>query len=179
MRALVTPLVVLAVLSGCGGDSTPQAPAAAPAASASRAAEKVPAPAGRVVLTIHGAGRPNVGSEVRIDQATLDAMATVDTDINEPFLKKRMNFDGISMAELFSRVGITGGTVQMHALDDYKVDIPVADVTAPGVLLATRQNDAPIPVADGGPIRLVFPDGSKTGQNTDLWIWSLVSITVR
>jgi hypothetical protein len=34
-------------------------------------------------------------------------------------------------------------------------------------------------VADGGPTRIVFAKGVKSGANADQWIWSLKTIEVR
>jgi DMSO/TMAO reductase YedYZ molybdopterin-dependent catalytic subunit len=58
------------------------------------------------------------------------------------------------------------------------VEVKVADLTDRGILLATKVDGARIPVDEGGPIRLVFPADSTVGKNTDLWIWSIDSITV-
>ena len=48
----------------------------------------------------------------------------------------------------------------------------------PSALVATKRDDAPIPYNQGGPIRLVYPDGSKLSSVLDAWNWSLVSINV-
>jgi DMSO/TMAO reductase YedYZ molybdopterin-dependent catalytic subunit len=53
--------------------------------------------------------------------------------------------------------------------------VPMSDLMAPGVLLATKADGAPIPLGKGGPIRLVFPPDVMAGKNKDLWIWSIDS----
>jgi DMSO/TMAO reductase YedYZ molybdopterin-dependent catalytic subunit len=114
------------------------------------------------------------------DLRTLNAMATVTTSTYEPFVKKAMTFTGVPMADLFARAGIAPGAtkVHLHALDDYKVDLRVADLADRRVLLATKADGAAIPVRKGGPIRLIFPADSSVGKNKDLWIWSVDSITL-
>jgi hypothetical protein len=48
------------------------------------------------------------------------------------------------------------------------------------VLLATRTGDGgAIPIAEGGPIRIVFADGVASGANANQWIWSVTTIDVR
>ena len=178
LLAAVSVLAVAVALPGCGETGTH---AATPAARAAAAPAPVPAPSGKPVLTIAGAvSNPNDGNAVEFDLSTLDAMATVTTDMYEPFVHKTITFTGIPMVDLLARAGISpaGTRVRLHALDDYNVELTVADLSDPRILLATKAGNARIPVADGGPIRLVFPDGSKVGKNKDLWIWSIDSITV-
>jgi hypothetical protein len=38
---------------------------------------------------------------------------------------------------------------------------------------------SPIPVAEGGPTRIVFRDGIPAGNNSEQWIWSLSTIEVQ
>jgi DMSO/TMAO reductase YedYZ molybdopterin-dependent catalytic subunit len=64
--------------------------------------------------------------------------------------------------------------VYLHALDDYKVDF-----MAPGVLLATKADGAPIPLGRGGPIRLVFPPDAPAGKNKDRWDLEHRRMTIR
>ncbi len=45
-------------------------------------------------------------------------------------------------------------------------------------LIATKRDGAPIPYDQGGPIRIVFPDGTPLSSNLDAWNWSLASITM-
>ena len=71
-------------------------------------------------------------------------------------------------------------TVHVTALDDYQVDLSIADVRAGGVLLATRDGEGrAIPLEDGGPTRIVFAANVPAGASADQWIWSLSTIDVR
>jgi hypothetical protein len=45
-------------------------------------------------------------------------------------------------------------------------------------LIATRRDNAPIPYDQGGPIRIVFPDGAPLSSVLDAWNWSLATIDV-
>jgi len=180
--AAVGVLALAAGLAGCGGpDARNAAPAAPATVKAVGPPAPVPAPIGKPVLTLEGAvTNRNDGGTVVFDLRTLDAMATVTTSTYEPFVKKDMTFIGVLMADLLARAGITAAAtkVRMHALDDYRVELRVADLADRRVLLATKAKGAPIPVGKGGPIRLIFPADSTVGKNQDLWIWSIDSMTV-
>jgi hypothetical protein len=182
--AVVGVAVLTAALAGCG-PSTPKSSAGAAATTGPVATARpvpVPKPAGKTVLRMDGAlNSHNVGKSLAFDQRTLDAMATSTATIFEPFVKHDIRFTGIPMSYLLTRAGVapTATTVHMHALDDYKVAFKLADLMAPGVLLATKADGATIPIGKGGPIRLVFPPDSAAGRNKDVWIWSVDSMTIR
>ena len=60
------------------------------------------------------------------------------------------------------------------------MSLSLADVRAGGILLATGDGSgAHIPIADGGPTRIVFLKGLPAGANADQWVWSLKTIDVR
>jgi hypothetical protein len=179
---VVGVVALAAVLAACGGGNARQAAPAAPTTgSAVIRPAPVPAPVGKPLLTLTGAvTNRNDASAVVFDQRTLNAMAIGTTSTYEPFDKTTMTFNGVPTADLLARAGIAPGAtkVHLHALDDYEVDLRVADFADRRVLLATKADGAPIPIKKGGPIRLVFPADSTVGKNRDLWIWSIDAITV-
>jgi DMSO/TMAO reductase YedYZ molybdopterin-dependent catalytic subunit len=176
--------VLAGALSGCapGTPSSSDVQTAPTNVVATTTPKPVPKPAGKTVLRMDGAlTRHNVGKAVTFDQKALDDMSTVTATIFEPFVKKDIQFTGVPMSDLLTRAGVapTAERVYLHALADYKVDFKVSDLMAPGVLLATKADGAPIPLGKGGPIRLVFPPDAPAGKNKDRWIWSIDSMTIR
>jgi hypothetical protein len=174
------------VTGGCaaGPEAAARSAAVVVTTPAARAPdERLPVPAGDPVLTITGrVERGNVERAVRLDEAGLDTLGRVRVDLYEPWLKQRLRFQGVWLDDVLAATGIDAGAHDLHltALDNYQVDIPVVDVREGGVLLATRTGDGgPIPIADGGPIRIVFADGVEAGANANQWIWSLTTIDVR
>jgi hypothetical protein len=170
------------VLAGCQRDEQrPQAPAAAPSPQVVNpgtlaAGTQVTKPKGEVVLTMSGAiGTRNQGKKLALDIASLERMRTVRMETTEPFLKRKVTFEGVLLSDLLAVAGVPGSAskVNMTALDDYKVDFTVADVRSSQMLLATKADGKRMPVDRAGPIRIVFPDGSSLGRNPDLWIWSV------
>jgi hypothetical protein len=184
-RVVVAVAATLAalVLGGCQRSAPRQAATPAPAgalrvldAGSLIAGQPVLPPKGRVVLTLSGAiGAHNRGRTLVLDLPTLERMRTVRLVANEPFLKRRVTFTGVLVRDLLAvaQVPRSARKVQMTALDDYQVDFSLADVASSQMLLATRADGRPMPVARQGPIRIVFPDDAKLGRNSDLWIWSV------
>ena len=188
IRLVVVTLVAALAVAACGGKE--EAPrAAAPDASAPTvvddgslvAGKKVSAPRGEVVLTVSGdIGTVNKGKQLEFDLASLERMRRVRLEAAEPFLKRRVTFEGVLLSDLLTVAGVpdSAGKVSLTALDDYKVDFKVADVRSSQMLLATKADGRHMPVDRSGPIRVVFPDSSSLGRNPDLWIWSVSSMKV-
>ena len=169
----------VAVLYRSGdGDRAGSAPSAAPAAVPKPVAVKpLPAPTGERVLRIAGVKNGNVSASVtELDFKTLDRAATKEITIVEPFVKRKMTFTVIPMAELLQRAGVdpSARNLYMHALDDYHVDLPIAGLMDAG-FVATRVDGKKLPIAKGGPIRLLFTGKGKLARDTDNWIWSFDS----
>jgi len=170
----------IVVLAGCQRDEQgPQAPAAAPSTQevspgTLAAGAKVSAPKGEVVLTMSGEiGTHNKGKKLALDIASLEKMRTVRMETTEPFLKRKVTFEGVLLSDLLAVAGVpdSASKVNIVALDDYKVDFNVADVRSSQMLLATKADGKRMPVDKAGPIRIV--DSSSLGRNPDLWIWSV------
>jgi hypothetical protein len=185
-------LVVAATLAGCASSPavpTESAPASvdpAPAVlepAALRLDQPVPAPSGPPVLTLTGRiGATNGGNALAFDQATLNELGRVRITVYEPWVKQTLNFQGVWLSDLLAlaRPDPAARTVHITALDDYQVDLGLADVMSGGVMLATRDGaGALIRVEDGGPTRIVFAGGVPSGASADQWIWSLSTIDLR
>jgi hypothetical protein len=189
IRLVVVAAVTALAVAACGGKEEAAAPSAAPNASAPQvvddgtlaAGEKIGKPDGEVVLTVSGdIGERNNGKRLDLDLASLEKMRRVRLEAAEPFLKRRVMFEGVLLADLLAVAGVpeSATKVSLTALDDYKVDFSVADVRSSQMLLATRADGKHMPVDRSGPIRIVFPDSSSLGRNPDLWIWSVSSMKV-
>ena len=187
IRLVVLALVV--AVAACGGKDEAATTAPAPSASTPQvvddgslaAGQKISAPHGEVVLTLTGdIGTANKGSKLELDLASLEKMRRVRVEAAEPFLKRRVMFEGVLLSDLLAVAGVpsSASKVSMTALDDYKVDFKLDDVRSSQMLLATRADGKHMPVDRSGPIRIVFPDSSSLGRNPDLWIWSVASMKV-
>jgi hypothetical protein len=189
IRLVVVALVVALAVASCGGKDEATTKAPAPSASTPQvvddgslaAGQKISAPRGEVVLTLTGdIGTANKGSKLELDLASLETMRRVRVEAAEPFLKRRVMFEGVLLSDLLAVAGVpsSASKISMTALDDYKVDFKLDDVRSSQMLLATRADGKYMPVDRSGPIRIVFPDSSSLGRNPDLWIWSVASMKV-
>jgi len=189
IRLVVVALVMALAVAACGGKQEEAPQAAGPNASSPQvvddgtlaAGEEISSPKGEVVLTVSGdIGAANKGRTLELDLASLEQMRRVRLETAEPFLKRRVTFEGVLLSDLLAVADVpdTASTVSLTALDDYKVDFKVADVRSSQMLLATKADGKHMPVDRSGPIRIVFPDSSSMGRNPDLWIWSVVSMKV-
>jgi hypothetical protein len=188
IRLVVVTLVAALAVAACGGkeEAPPQAASGASAPQVVddgtlAAGERVAAPKGDVVLTVSGdIGSANKGRKLELDLASLEKMRQVRLEAAEPFLKRRVTFEGVLLSDLLKVAGVpdSASKVSLTALDDYKVDFKVADIRSSQMLLATKADGKHMPVDRSGPIRIVFPDSSSLGRNPDLWIWSVASMKV-
>jgi hypothetical protein len=182
---------VAAVTGGCGvGAREAAADRPTPEASVVRtltpdpAADTVPAaPRDRAVLTLTGRiSSTNADDRLRLDQAGLDRLGLLEVGVYDPWVKQRLDLQGVWLADLVKLAGPDAAASSLHlrALDDYQVDLRLDDVRAGGIFLATRKGDGgEIPVEEGGPTRVVFADSVTAGFSPDLWIWSIDTIDVR
>jgi hypothetical protein len=175
----------LAVAAGCGDDggTAGGAPAGATATAAvgTRTAPP-PAPSGPAVLEVSGdVAPPGGGDRVVLDRAGIEGLGATRIELYEPFRKRRTAFRAVPLAAVLDAAGVPAtGTVHAVALNDYSVDIPVEVARAEGTYLATATGDgAAIPVAAGGPVRVVFLDGARGADVENYWIWSLATMVAR
>ena len=189
IRLVMVALVAALAVAACGGKEEAPTQAAAPDASTPQvvddgtlaAGAKISAPKGEVVLTVSGdIGAANKGKTLELDLASLEKMRQVRVEAAEPFLKRRVTFEGVLLADLLKVAGVpdSASTVSLTALDDYKVDFKLSDVRSSQMLLATKADGKHMPVDRSGPIRIVFPDSATLGRNPDLWIWSVATMKV-
>ena len=133
--------------------------------------EGVPAPTGRVVLTVSS----DAGS-VDWDVETLALLDQQTLTIVEPFLDEEHTYTGPLWRDVLRASGVdVGDLVELVALDEYVAEIPTDADTLDGVVLAHLDDGAPIAIADGGPIRLIWPDDNDGRENANNWIWSIRS----
>jgi hypothetical protein len=177
--------VVVALTAACGtGSDTPAPPPAPAVLRAPDLAPTVPAaPQGKPLLTLTGKiATTNADGALRLDQAALDRLGLLAVDVDDPWAKHRMALQGIRLRDLVALAGPAAGATTLHitALDDYQIDLNLADVRADDIFLAIRNGQGLVlPVEDGGPTRVVFADALSTRFSPDMWIWNIETIEVR
>ena len=177
---------VLALTVACGTGSVAPAPTPAPAVlrAPDAAAQVAPAaPQGKPLVTLTGRiGATNAEGALRLDQAALDRFGLLAVNVDDPWAKQRTTLQGFRLRDLVDLARPDAGATSLHfrALDDYQVDLNLADVRADDIFLATRNGQgAALTVEDGGPTRVVFADGLAGRFSPELWIWNIETIEVR
>lgn len=92
-------------------------------------------------------------------------------------------FSGISGADFIASTGLDGDVVLATAVNDYRVTIPLRDLTELGLLFATRLNGKRLTLREKGPIFVIYPFDDQPKLKSDLYygrsIWQLKKITVQ
>lgn len=145
--------------------------------------DPVPAPTGRVVLTLKGVTNTNVGNTLQFDLPTLEKLGTVEYSVfDRQALGRDVTFSGPLVRTVLAVAGAHGSTMHTVALNDYAVDIPTGDTTTFPVLLATRADGQAMSVAHYGPTRFIYPTKGYHLDKTvydPRWIWQLSVIEMR
>jgi hypothetical protein len=194
-RRLLAAGGLLLVLAGCGSasGSTSSSRPPEPQTRASTSTpispadllpgQPVPAPRAAPVITVSGRiAAHNRGRTLALDMGALDRLGVSRVSLYEPWTKQDLQFQGVWLADLLRVAQADSAATGVHltALDDYRVDLTMAEVRAGGIFLATKRGDgSAIPIDEGGPTRVVFVGGVPSGRNADQWIWSLKTLDVR
>jgi hypothetical protein len=144
--------------------------------------QPVAAPAGKPVFTVTGRiTTANQRSTLVFDRPTLERLGVHQVRLYEPWTKENLDFRGVWLQDLVNVAGVQPGATKLHliALDDFAVDLSLADIRTGGIMIATSTGDgSAIPIDKGGPTRIVFLNGVKAGVNPDQWLWSIKTIDV-
>ena len=117
IRLVVVTLATALVVAACGKQQAPNRTAAPDASRPTvvddgtlAAGERIAAPKGEVVLTVTGAiGVHNRGRRLELDLASLERMRRVRLEAAEPFLKRRVMFEGVLLSDLLAKSLADGG----------------------------------------------------------------------
>jgi hypothetical protein len=146
--------------------------------------DEVPAPTGKVVLTIKGTPVTNVGDELRLDKDLLEEMGVAKYTVFDRQAEGRdVSFSGPLLRDVLDVAGVSHtATLHAIALNDYDVDVPAGDAWEFPVLLATEADGKPMSVEHYGPTRFIYPtEGYDLDRTTydPRWIWQLKTIEVQ
>lgn len=189
-RQTLPGLAALLLISSCAADAgsgatAPSAPPVPSSAVATADADATANPYGEPparsspvlpdseVLSVVPLG----ASPLTFTGESLAALGSTDLEVDEPFVGRRQTFTGVPMATVLAAASIPAtGTLDTVGVDDYTFSAPASEFLAANALVAYAVDGAPIDPADGGPIRLVYPDGTTLAADRDAWTWRLVSI---
>jgi hypothetical protein len=166
MKTLVTAALALAWLAGTA------------------TATELPQPEGRVVLTVTGAiERTTDGLAARFDMAMLKTLPRKTIRTSTPWTQGVTEFTGVVASALMDRIGARSGAVTVTALNDYAVEMTVADLVDTGAILAYEVGGKALSVREKGPLWIIFPFDSDKAFQTDTWwsksVWQVRDMDIR
>lgn len=141
-------------------------------------------PQGPVVLLIDGAiTQSNTASGLAIDQAMLDNLPQTVVTTETPWTQGPSDFSGVSLKVILDLAGAKGTTITAVALNDYTIDIPIADAQNEKVIIADRRNGALMPIRDKGPLWIIYPLSNQSDLDDEStyskMIWQLKQLTIK
>jgi hypothetical protein len=147
------------------------------------AGSKIPQPKQKTILTVSGKiGNANQNETILMDRPTLESVGLIEYAVQDPFEQTENIFTGVLMKDLLTlwQVSPDAKFLQVSALNDYQVNIPIELLRDYPVMFALKQDGAYMEEAYRGPAMLVFPYGYyKFPAGTDShWAWQIKSITV-
>lgn len=138
---------------------------------------------GAVILTVNDKSRPSHAPVIlHVDAALLDGLPQKSFTTKTPWFKDSVKFSGPLLKDVLQALKVSGTRLNATALNDYQVDIPVADAMKYGAILARRMDGRVLTVRDKGPLWLMYPfDTYPELKNLTTYsrcIWQLQTITV-
>jgi hypothetical protein len=154
------------------------------AASTSRAADPLPVPRERPILTITGKiSSTNKDGAAQFDRAMLEKLGMVRIETSTPWYQGPVVFEGIRLDILMDAVGATGERVLAIALNDYTTEIPIQDFKRYGAILALKRGGEYMSVRDKGPLFIVYPFDSTPELKSQTYYgrsaWQVAQLVVK
>ncbi|WP_417614991.1 molybdopterin-dependent oxidoreductase [Oceanisphaera sp.] len=151
------------------------------------AADPLPAPQGRVILTVTGnLAVTNAGDNAEFDMEMLSALPQHEFTTTTPWTDGPHHFRGVLLRDLLQRVGGEGAEereIRAMALNNYHYDIKKEQVAELPLLLTTHLDGQPMKIRHKGPVWLMLPLSDNPSLNTkpnqELLIWQLKTLEIR
>ena len=141
-------------------------------------------PTGDVILTVSG----NISNTNRDESAVFDLemLASLPETVVETetiWTDGVQVFVGVALNDLLLAVGAEGTLLEMLALNDYMIEIPVTDAVENGPIVAYLRNGSPMSVREKGPLWIIYPFDEHDEYSSEVYyarsIWQLDRIIVK
>ena len=147
------------------------------------AAEPLPTPTSPPLLTVSGDILvTNVGDTAQFDLEMLLLMRQVEFTTTTIWTDGTKTFTGFPLAVLLERLGVTSGSLNATAINDYSVSIPVTAIDENAPIIAYSMDGKFMSRRDKGPLWIIYPYDSNTRYRTETVysrsIWQLDRIEV-
>jgi hypothetical protein len=149
----------------------------------------LPPPSGVPILTVTGAiavmnaTMANGKGAAVFDRAMLAALPKSTIRTTTPWTEGEQTFEGVLVRDVLRQVGAKGSSVDVAAIDDYRIDIPMEDFNSFDVLLVYAIGGVDLPDNDKGPLWIVYPFSSDPTLNKDIFfarsVWQVDRMVVQ
>jgi hypothetical protein len=145
----------------------------------------IPLPQAEPILTVTGKiGASNSQDALLMDRTTIEQAGLVEYTVTDPFEQRAIRYQGVLMRDLLElwQVSADAETVELTALNDYQITIPIADFRQYPILFALQADGAYMQPDYRGPAMLVYPvdhyefDLVAIQRN---WIWQIKAIQIQ
>ncbi|MBI6629110.1 molybdopterin-dependent oxidoreductase [Pontibaca salina] len=123
------------------------------------------------------------GETVALEHAELQELPQIELETSTVVTDGTHKFTGFLMRDLMENLRADGDRVTAVALNDYAVDIPMADFYDYDVIVAYSMDDIPLGRDDKGPLWIVYPrDDHQELQDIRYdyrWVWQLSRLEVQ
>lgn len=143
----------------------------------------LPAPKGEVILTVMGGNtNKNTGISTVFDMDLLHSLGESTLSTSTVWTDGVHSYSGVSLKDFLDAMDVTDGSLEMFAVNDYMVEVPIADAVEGGPIIAYAVDGAPMSLRDKGPLWLIYPyDSDAKYRNEEIFsrsIWQLNRINI-
>ncbi len=132
-----------------------------------------------VILTLQDS---KSGQSTTFTDADLMALPQVSFETETIWTEGVVAFSGPSLKSVIDHAGVSPGDVELYAINDYNVVLPIEKIEDGAPIIANRIDGAPFSVRDKGPLWIVFPYDGESQYNTEeyfaLSVWQLNRLNV-
>lgn len=147
-------------------------------------AQGIAAPKGEVILSVTGKVKTtNQAGRADFDRDMLVALGVRQTKTRHSWADGVTTFEGVSLADVLDAVGAQGTKIRAVAINNYAVELDVAEVRKYPVILAMKADGQELRRRDRGPLWVVYPRDSfpelADEKHNFKWIWQLRSLEIQ
>lgn len=145
----------------------------------------IPEPQQELLLTVTGKiKKANHDKAILMDRTTIEAVGLVEYTVTDPFEQRPIRYRGVLMRDLLDlwQVADDATTMQLTALNDYKIDIPLAEFRKYPILFALQADGVYMQPDYRGPAMLVYPVDQYQFELLAVqrkWIWQIKAIDIQ
>lgn len=136
-----------------------------------------------VLLTLEITAQDGAARDVvTLTGTDLRALPTISFTTRTNWTSGAKTFTGVALQTLLDRFDVTGGEIELIAINEYSVILPVDDPTNDGAMLAYLMDGNPMTPRDKGPIWMVYNYDADRKYRTETVfsrsIWQLDRIII-